>query len=80
MLVVGFVILLLFLLWDTRYATRPVIGPRFLRNRSFIFASLIGFMDFVRISVHYIECDLFNVLSPCRYLSTSLSRISIPLY
>lgn len=48
MLVIGGVLMALFALWDLRYASRPVIAPRFLRNKSVVIASLIGFFDFVR--------------------------------
>jgi len=36
-----------FAIWDLYYASRPVIAPRFVRNRSVVCASLIGFFDFV---------------------------------
>ena len=48
MLVLGVVILFVFGIWDLRYASRPVIAARFVRNRSVIGASFIGFFDFVR--------------------------------
>lgn len=48
MLVLGVVFLFVFVYWDLRVATRPVIAARFLRNRSVVFASIIGFFDFVR--------------------------------
>lgn len=47
MLVVGIVLLFVFALWDLRFAKRPVIAPRFVRNPSVVLASLIGFFDFV---------------------------------
>lgn len=47
MLVIGVVLLFVFAYWDLRVATRPVIAPRFLKNRSVVLASLIGFFDFV---------------------------------
>lgn len=47
MLIVGVVFLGVFVYWDLRVATRPVIAPRFWKNRSVIFAALIGFFDFV---------------------------------
>lgn len=47
MLVVGVVILCVFILWDTRFAKRPIMPPRFLKNRAFIGATWIGFFDFV---------------------------------
>ncbi|KAH7919716.1 MFS general substrate transporter [Leucogyrophana mollusca] len=47
MLAVGVVLLAVFVFWDLYIAKHPVIAPRFLRNRSVVFASLIGFFDFV---------------------------------
>lgn len=47
MLAIGIVFLFMFAYWDLRVATRPVIAPRFLKNKSVIFAALIGFFDFV---------------------------------
>ncbi|KAJ3548443.1 hypothetical protein NM688_g5297 [Phlebia brevispora] len=47
MLVVGIFLLFVFAIWDTFFAKRPVMPLRFLKNRSFIGASWIGFMDFV---------------------------------
>ena len=47
MLVVGCVILVAFVAWDTRYAKRPIMPPRFLTNRAFLGAAWIGFFDFV---------------------------------
>lgn len=48
MLVVGLVLLIAFAAWDLRFASRPVIAPRFMRNRGVVGACLIGFFDFVR--------------------------------
>lgn len=48
MLVVGIVLLFVFTAWDTLYAKRPIMPPRFLKNRAFIGAAWIGFFDFVR--------------------------------
>ncbi|KAF9229770.1 MFS general substrate transporter [Gyrodon lividus] len=47
MLVVGIFLLFVFAYWDLRVAKRPVIAPRFVKNRSVVFASLIGFFDFM---------------------------------
>ena len=54
MLVVGIVLLSLFAIWDLRFASRPVIAPRFIRNRSVVIASLIGFLDFVGLLTYLI--------------------------
>ncbi|KAH7922339.1 hypothetical protein BV22DRAFT_1121535 [Leucogyrophana mollusca] len=53
MLVIGVVLLGVFAFWDLRIAKRPVIAPRFLRNRSVVFASLIGFFDFMSYYLTY---------------------------
>ena len=47
MLTIGVVLLVVFGIWDLRYASLPVITPAFVRNRSVVFASLIGCFDFV---------------------------------
>lgn len=47
MLVVGLVLLPVFVLWELRFASRPVIAPRFMVNRAVVGASIIGFFDFV---------------------------------
>ncbi|KAI0337328.1 drug:h+ antiporter [Trametopsis cervina] len=47
MLVVGLVLMFVFALWDMRFATRPILPGRFLRNRAFIAAAWIGFFDFI---------------------------------
>ncbi|KAH7884054.1 major facilitator superfamily domain-containing protein [Phlebopus sp. FC_14] len=47
MLAVGVLFLFLFAYWDLRIAKRPVIAPRFVRNRTVVFAALIGFFDFM---------------------------------
>ncbi|KAI0755989.1 drug:h+ antiporter [Irpex lacteus] len=47
MLVVGIILLFVFAAWDIRFATRPIMPARFLKNRAFIAASWIGFFDFV---------------------------------
>ena len=47
MIVIGGVLLFVFAGWDIRFATRPVMPGRFLKNRAFVAASWIGFLDFV---------------------------------
>ncbi|KIK37724.1 hypothetical protein CY34DRAFT_15510 [Suillus luteus UH-Slu-Lm8-n1] len=47
MLAMGVVLLAVFAVWDLRYATMPVIAPRFVRNRSVVCAACIGFFDFM---------------------------------
>ncbi|OJA19063.1 hypothetical protein AZE42_09040 [Rhizopogon vesiculosus] len=53
MLVVGVGFLVLFAIWDLRFARRPVIAPRFVRNRSVVCSSLIGFFDFMSYYLTY---------------------------
>lgn len=47
MLIFGILSLFLFAYWDMKYATKPVIASRFVRNPSITLTSLIGFFDFV---------------------------------
>ncbi|ESK94305.1 drug:h+ antiporter [Moniliophthora roreri MCA 2997] len=47
MIVVGFVLLPFVCLWEFKYAKFPVLPLRYVRNRSVIVASAIGFFDFV---------------------------------
>ncbi|PAV16768.1 MFS polyamine transporter [Pyrrhoderma noxium] len=54
MIVVGFVILVMFAVWDPLFASRPVIAPRLLRNRSVVLASWIGFFDFFSYYLTYV--------------------------
>ncbi|KAF9234946.1 major facilitator superfamily domain-containing protein [Melanogaster broomeanus] len=53
MLVVGVFLLSVFAYWDLCIASRPVIAPRFVKNRSVIFASFIGFFDFMSFYLTY---------------------------
>ncbi|KIK94500.1 hypothetical protein PAXRUDRAFT_33484 [Paxillus rubicundulus Ve08.2h10] len=53
MLVLGVVLLFVFAYWDLRVAKRPVISPRFLKNRSVVCAALIGFFDFMSFYLTY---------------------------
>ena len=59
MLIIGIVLISLFAIWDLRFASRPVIAPRFIRNRSVVIASLIGFLDFVGLFT-YLILELTN--------------------
>lgn len=49
MIVVGCVLLFVFAGWDLRFAARPVISIRFLKNRTVVITAWIGFLDFVRL-------------------------------
>ncbi|KIJ51356.1 hypothetical protein M422DRAFT_43910 [Sphaerobolus stellatus SS14] len=47
MIVVGFVVIPIFAVWEAKFAKFPVFPRRFLSNRSAIIASAIGFLDFI---------------------------------
>ncbi|OBZ77205.1 Siderophore iron transporter 3 [Grifola frondosa] len=53
MLVIGCVLLPVFAFWDLRFAKRPVVAHRFLKNRSVVCAAWIGFFDFVSFYLTY---------------------------
>jgi MFS family permease len=52
-LIAGIVLLAVFAIWDLRYASRPVIAPRFIKNRSVVCAAFIGFFDFMSYFLTY---------------------------
>ena len=64
MVTVGCVLLIVFGVWDLKFASRPVIAWRFVTNRSVLLASWIGFFDFVRISANPSRVDLICVQIP----------------
>jgi hypothetical protein len=47
MIVIGVVLLFVFAFWDIKFASRPIMPGRFLKNKAFIGAVWIGFFDFV---------------------------------
>lgn len=47
MLVTGVILLFVFAAWDFGYASRPVIPPRFIKNKTIVIAASVGFIDFV---------------------------------
>ncbi|KAF8880998.1 drug:h+ antiporter [Infundibulicybe gibba] len=47
MLVVGIVLVPVFVVWDFKYASKPVLAKRFCLNRSVMIAALIGAFDFI---------------------------------
>ncbi|KAL1694641.1 major facilitator superfamily domain-containing protein [Schizophyllum commune] len=53
MLVVGCVLLFGVAIWDFKFASYPAIPRRFVMNRSVMFASLIGFFDFISFYLNY---------------------------
>ena len=71
MLVVGFVLFFVFGAWDFRYAKRPVIALRFVKNRSVLGAAWIGFFDFVSASSFFtfFLCLMPNAFDRSRFTS-----------
>ncbi|KAG1847454.1 major facilitator superfamily domain-containing protein [Suillus tomentosus] len=53
MFFMGVVFLVVFAVWDLRYASMPVIAPRFVKNRSVVCAAFIGFFDFMSFFLTY---------------------------
>jgi hypothetical protein len=47
--VIGVVLLLVFAVWESRFASSPVIAPAFVQNKNIIINAFIGFADFVSI-------------------------------
>ena len=67
MFVLGWVLLPVFALWDLRYAKRPVIARRFLKNRTVVCAAWIGFFDFVSSPGAGPACDAgLTIARSCR--------------
>jgi len=63
MLVVGFVLTILFTLYEVLYAKRPVITPRFWGNKAVVAACTIGFFDFVSYYLTYTYLYSFIVVT-----------------
>ncbi|KAI0666920.1 drug:h+ antiporter [Trametes maxima] len=62
-LVLGWVLLPVFAVWDTRYAKRPVIARRFLSNRTVVCAAWIGFFDFLSYFLTYTYLSSFVLVT-----------------
>jgi hypothetical protein len=82
MLVVGIVLLLVYGLWDFKYAKRPVIPMRFIKNRGVLGAALIGFFDFVSNcryfwALHNFTDRIFALSFPSISRSHTCSRSSL---
>lgn len=63
MLVVGCVLLVLFFVYDLNFAPRPVVPPRFVKNRVLVCGSFIGFFDFVCLN-HFFH-SIFLMTTAC---------------
>ncbi|KAF9046927.1 drug:h+ antiporter [Hymenopellis radicata] len=61
MLVVGCVLLLFIAPWEAKVAKYPVLPGRFLKNRSIVGASLIGFFDFISFYLTYTYLSATNI-------------------
>ncbi|KAF8920270.1 hypothetical protein CPB85DRAFT_1429077 [Mucidula mucida] len=62
MLVVGCVLLLFIAPWEAKVAKYPVLPGRFLKNKSIVGASLIGFFDFISFYLTYTYLYSFVVV------------------
>ncbi|KAI0365208.1 drug:h+ antiporter [Pilatotrama ljubarskyi] len=62
-LVLGWVLLPVFAVWDIRYAKRPVISRRFLFNRTVVCAAWIGFFDFLSYFLTYTYLSSFVLVT-----------------
>ncbi|KAL5493064.1 hypothetical protein ACEPAI_4512 [Sanghuangporus weigelae] len=84
MLVVGVVLLFVFAIWDLRFAKRPVVAPRFLRNRSVVLAAWVGFFDFVSFYLTYVYLYSFvlvvkpwSTLNATYFVSTQTVALTV---
>ena len=50
MIVVGCVLLATFFVYDTGFAKVPILSKQFIKNKSIVAASWIGFLDFVSVA------------------------------
>ena len=73
--VVGCVLFVVFVGWEWKFAKFPVIPPRFLKNRTFVIAALVGAFDFVS-GPHRCPSSNFRPEITPRFPSTSPGRIS----
>jgi len=49
MIVVGGVLFFTFVVYDTKFAKVPILSKQFIKNKSIVAASWIGFLDFVSV-------------------------------
>ena len=54
MVTVGCLLLPVFVVWEWKFAKHPVIPTRFLKNRTFVIAALVGAFDFVCIPFFFV--------------------------
>jgi hypothetical protein len=50
MLVLGVILLIVFAVWDGKFAQKPILPYRLIKNRTVVAASLIGAFDFLSYS------------------------------
>lgn len=78
MIVTGCVLLVMFLVYDIKFAQVPIISKQFIKNKAIVAASWIGFLDFV--SLMYLQGrNLLPILEHPRFPSTLPSPTSIHL-
>ena len=77
MIVVGCVLLVTFFVYDTKIAKVPILSKQFIKNKSIVAASWIGFLDFVSHAPH--GRNLPPTFKHPRFPSTSPLPISIHL-
>lgn len=75
MLVIGVILLFVFAGWDFKFAKKPVVAWRFMRNRSVTAAAWIGFFDFVSL-ISFCRTNVSNVHS--RFHTTLPTPTSCP--
>ena len=68
MIVVGCVLIPMIAVWEIKFAKRPVLARRLLKNRTVQIAAWIGFFDFVRRDAVLVHAHgrLTAVLCRCR--------------
>ncbi|KAF4609696.1 hypothetical protein D9613_012060 [Agrocybe pediades] len=62
MIVIGCVLVPVYAIWDTKFAKHPIIPMRFVKNRSILFAALIGGFDFISFYISYSYLYSFIVI------------------
>ncbi|KAI0763855.1 drug:h+ antiporter [Trametes elegans] len=62
-LVLGWMLLPIFAVWDIKFAKRPVIARRFLFNRTVVCAAWIGFFDFLSYFLTYTYLSSFVLVT-----------------
>jgi len=72
MIVVGCVLPVAFFVYDTKFAQLPTLSKQFIKNKSIVAASWIGFLDFVSVATLRSR-DLPPTLENPRFPSTYIT-------